>query len=175
MSSDYQFDDKFKIRSGLLVLGLSGGRVPHVVNKSGVARGGSRPGLLRRSLCSTPCITGVSLDPIYIPFARDSQLQQVRAIKQYRLLGPDEGYLQPVSVLFLVAIFMDSVEAFGSVLSSKWAFDGMVTEGTYCTVQCTFAATCRLACLGTQPYFDQPYLNRLGMTALLFLRPSLLS
>lgn len=62
----------------------------------------------------------------------------MRARVMRHQLDPPDGFLQPVSILFLVAIFMDSIEAFGFVLSVKWAFDGKITEGTYCIAQGVF-------------------------------------
>ncbi|KAF9510012.1 hypothetical protein BS47DRAFT_1396408 [Hydnum rufescens UP504] len=63
-----------------------------------------------------------------------------QAIKNYRLHGDwvSEDYsLQPVSLLFLVAIFMDMqvIQAMGNILTARWAFNGKVTEGSYCTTQ----------------------------------------
>lgn len=43
--------------------------------------------------------------------------------------------MQPVSILFLFAIFMDTIQALGSILDARWAFRGEVVEGTYCTAQ----------------------------------------
>ncbi|KAF9503053.1 hypothetical protein BS47DRAFT_895225 [Hydnum rufescens UP504] len=60
------------------------------------------------------------------------------AIKNYRLhggWGPEDCPLQPVSLLFLVAVFMDSVQALAGILAARWAFYGKVTEGSYCTTQ----------------------------------------
>ncbi|KAF9514279.1 hypothetical protein BS47DRAFT_1485150 [Hydnum rufescens UP504] len=60
------------------------------------------------------------------------------AIKHYRLYGgwgPEDSSLQPVSLLFFIAMFMDSIQAMGSILTARWAFDGKVTEGSYCTSQ----------------------------------------
>ncbi|KAF9517168.1 hypothetical protein BS47DRAFT_1483386 [Hydnum rufescens UP504] len=56
---------------------------------------------------------------------------------RYRGWGPEDSALQPVSVLFLCAIFMDKrvIQAVGSILSARWAFDGAVIEGSYCTAQ----------------------------------------
>ncbi|KAF9510011.1 hypothetical protein BS47DRAFT_1396406 [Hydnum rufescens UP504] len=63
-----------------------------------------------------------------------------QAIKNYRLHGdwvPEDYSLQPVSLLFLVAIFMDTqvIQAMGNILTARWAFNGKVTEGSYCTTQ----------------------------------------
>jgi len=61
-----------------------------------------------------------------------------RAVRHYRLYdgwGPEDSSLQPISVLFLLAISMDSIQALGSILSARWAFDGKITEGSYCTAQ----------------------------------------
>ncbi|KAF9514269.1 hypothetical protein BS47DRAFT_882186 [Hydnum rufescens UP504] len=56
------------------------------------------------------------------------------AIKHYRRHGGWDS-LQPVSLLFLIAIFMDSIQAMGNILNVRWAFNGKVTEGSYCTTQ----------------------------------------
>ncbi|KAF9514277.1 hypothetical protein BS47DRAFT_1343219 [Hydnum rufescens UP504] len=61
-----------------------------------------------------------------------------RAIKIHRIYGgwgPEDSPLQPLSLLFLIAIFMDSIQAMGNILSARWAFHGKVTEGSYCTAQ----------------------------------------
>ncbi|KAF9505895.1 hypothetical protein BS47DRAFT_484443 [Hydnum rufescens UP504] len=60
------------------------------------------------------------------------------AIKHYRLYGgwgAEDSPLQPVSVLFLIAIFMDSIQAMGNILNARWTFNGKITEGSYCTTQ----------------------------------------
>ncbi|KAF9514275.1 hypothetical protein BS47DRAFT_1392552 [Hydnum rufescens UP504] len=74
------------------------------------------------------------------------------AIKHYRRHGGWGSSLQPVSLLFLIAMFMDrqvwvcrrggaianSVEQYTShrnIFSARWAFNGKVTEGSYCATQ----------------------------------------
>ncbi|KAF8335707.1 uncharacterized protein EI90DRAFT_245435 [Cantharellus anzutake] len=42
---------------------------------------------------------------------------------------------QPISVLFLCAIFTDVIHGTSNILSIRWAFAGEVTEGPYCTAQ----------------------------------------
>ncbi|KAF9510007.1 hypothetical protein BS47DRAFT_111595 [Hydnum rufescens UP504] len=67
-----------------------------------------------------------------------SHCPQRHAIKNYRLhggWGPEDCPLQPVSLLFLVAVFMDGVHAVPGFLAARWAFYGEVTEGSYCTTQ----------------------------------------
>ncbi|KAF9514272.1 hypothetical protein BS47DRAFT_882803 [Hydnum rufescens UP504] len=43
------------------------------------------------------------------------------AIKHRRRYGGWDSSLQPVSLLFLIAIFMDSVQALGTILTARWA------------------------------------------------------
>ncbi|KAF9511424.1 hypothetical protein BS47DRAFT_1383426 [Hydnum rufescens UP504] len=60
------------------------------------------------------------------------------AMKNYLLYGgwgPEGSSLQPVSLLFLIAIFMDSIQAMAGILTVRWVYDGKVTEGSYCTTQ----------------------------------------
>lgn len=69
-----------------------------------------------------------------------STLLQTRVIKRWRrkhrgeALAEDEP-LQPVSILFLLVMFMELIQALGNVLSVRWAFQGATTEGHYCTAQ----------------------------------------
>ncbi|KAF8320617.1 uncharacterized protein EI90DRAFT_3080787 [Cantharellus anzutake] len=63
-----------------------------------------------------------------------------QAYKNYR--GRDstpnssaEPWIQPISVLFLCAIFIDVIGGVGNILSVRWAFTGEVVEGPYCTAQ----------------------------------------
>ncbi|KAF8336639.1 uncharacterized protein EI90DRAFT_3046603 [Cantharellus anzutake] len=42
---------------------------------------------------------------------------------------------EPISVLFLFAISLDAIQGISNVMSVKWAFEGEVTEGSYCTAQ----------------------------------------
>ncbi|KAF9514267.1 hypothetical protein BS47DRAFT_1343198 [Hydnum rufescens UP504] len=57
------------------------------------------------------------------------------AIKHYRRHGGWDSSFQPVSLLFLIAIFMDSIQATANILNARWAFNGKVTEDSYCTTQ----------------------------------------
>ncbi|KAF8336641.1 uncharacterized protein EI90DRAFT_3046611 [Cantharellus anzutake] len=47
----------------------------------------------------------------------------------------DRVGLQPVSVLFLWAIFLDMIQGASNILSIRWAFLGEVVEDEYCTAQ----------------------------------------
>ncbi|KAF8320616.1 uncharacterized protein EI90DRAFT_2606981 [Cantharellus anzutake] len=50
--------------------------------------------------------------------------------------GPStEPWLQPISILFLCAIFLDVIYAVSNILSIRWALSGEVIEGSYCTTQ----------------------------------------
>ncbi|KAF8305775.1 hypothetical protein DL93DRAFT_299721 [Clavulina sp. PMI_390] len=55
--------------------------------------------------------------------------------RRARLSHDEDPPMQPVSILFLFAIFMDSIQALGSILDIRWAFLGQVVEGRYCTTQ----------------------------------------
>ncbi|KAF8328086.1 uncharacterized protein EI90DRAFT_1596776 [Cantharellus anzutake] len=46
-----------------------------------------------------------------------------------------EPPLQPISLLFLCAILMDTIHATSNILSFRWVLTGEVTEGPYCTTQ----------------------------------------
>ncbi|KAF8314363.1 uncharacterized protein EI90DRAFT_465085 [Cantharellus anzutake] len=54
---------------------------------------------------------------------------------KYRRAGDPDSKLQPISVLFLCAIFLDVIQGISNILSVKWAFQGEITEGSYCTAQ----------------------------------------
>ncbi|KAF8341446.1 uncharacterized protein EI90DRAFT_3033995 [Cantharellus anzutake] len=49
-----------------------------------------------------------------------------------------EPWIQPISILFLCAIFMDMVHGISNILTIRWALAGEVTEGAYCTTQSVF-------------------------------------
>lgn len=51
-----------------------------------------------------------------------------------RALAEDEP-IQPVALLFILAMCMELVQAFANILSVRWAFQGATTEGGYCTAQ----------------------------------------
>ncbi|KAF8327921.1 uncharacterized protein EI90DRAFT_1642206 [Cantharellus anzutake] len=58
-----------------------------------------------------------------------------RAWQIYRGNERGESPLQAVSILFLFAVFSDMVQSFANILSARWAFNGKVTEGSYCNAQ----------------------------------------
>ncbi|KAF8328087.1 uncharacterized protein EI90DRAFT_3065536 [Cantharellus anzutake] len=78
-------------------------------------------------------------------FVHEPQQRQAykrRRRSRYGSSGSGVGKrLQPISVLFLCAIFMDTMEVplyhhgISNILSIKWALAGEVTEGPYCTTQ----------------------------------------
>ena len=49
----------------------------------------------------------------------------------------EDGSTQPVALLFVLAMSMELVQAFASILSIRWSWQGAATEGTYCTAQGT--------------------------------------
>jgi len=61
--------------------------------------------------------------------------QKYQRYRRDRQFDNVELWLQPVSILFLCAIFLDALQAFSNILSARWAFKGEVTEGAYCTMQ----------------------------------------
>ena len=52
------------------------------------------------------------------------------------VLAEDEP-IQPVALLFVLAMCMELVQAFANVMSIRWSWQGAATEGTYCTTQGT--------------------------------------
>ena len=52
------------------------------------------------------------------------------------VLAEDEP-LQPVALLFVLAMSMELVQAFANVMNIRWSWQGAATEGTYCTTQGT--------------------------------------
>src|ERR1700733_12413970 len=52
------------------------------------------------------------------------------------VLAEDE-LIQPVALLFVLAMCMELVQAFANVMSVRWSWQGVATEGTYCTTQGT--------------------------------------
>ncbi|KAF8314365.1 uncharacterized protein EI90DRAFT_3090513 [Cantharellus anzutake] len=46
-----------------------------------------------------------------------------------------EYEVQPMSVLFLFALSLNAIQGTSNVMSVKWALEGEVTEGSYCTAQ----------------------------------------
>ncbi|KAF8334923.1 uncharacterized protein EI90DRAFT_3048911 [Cantharellus anzutake] len=64
------------------------------------------------------------------------QVRKKRRESRNRVPGSGvEPQLQPISVLFLCAIFTDTIHGISNTLSIKWAYAGKVTEGSYCTAQ----------------------------------------
>lgn len=62
-----------------------------------------------------------------------------RARKRNGQALEDDQPLQPVALLFVLAMVMELIQAFANILSVRWAFEGSVTPGTYCTAQGGFA------------------------------------
>ncbi|KAF8310399.1 hypothetical protein DL93DRAFT_1652724 [Clavulina sp. PMI_390] len=64
----------------------------------------------------------------------------IRTIKRWKRrragtpLRTDEP-LQPVALLFILAMCMELIQSFANILSARWAFQGATTEGRYCTAQ----------------------------------------
>ena len=95
---------------------------------------------LRTIIHECPTTNIKSTLPCCYPIAVSALIscRQSRGIKLQRRskqFGGDDPPMQPVSILFLFAIFMDSIQAIGSILNVRWAFEGQVTEGTYCNAQ----------------------------------------
>jgi len=74
----------------------------------------------------------------------DLLASQLRALKRWnrirdsRVLEEDEP-LQPVALLFILAMCMELLQAFTNIMSVRWGWQGATTEGRYCTVQGKFA------------------------------------
>lgn len=70
-------------------------------------------------------------------------MTQTRAYKRHRLrrqgLKPRDDRVQPVAVLFILAMIMELVQAFSLMLTARWPIDGATVEGNYCTAQGEFA------------------------------------
>lgn len=149
----YQFKDNFNIRTGVLVSWSSALR-SH--NTYGGIFGPVKVNCRSRS-CLDYLVNNIAPGyncehPEALPRAIVGRLTfvlafQPRAVKRHftRSKRPqatktganeeDEKFLQPVEAVFLFAIFMDLVQGVAQVLSARWAFQGQVTEGGYCSAQ----------------------------------------